>query len=257
MPDEGVVLVERTGAVAHVMLNRPQARNALDMTMCLALRETFEAIGADDDLRAVLVSSRGSSFCAGADLKERRGRDAAWIRGRRLAAFQAYSAIERCPLPVIALVNGPAVGSGGEIAMSCDFIIASEGASFRFPEAHWGTVGATQRLQRVIGRGRAKELLFTGREMPVAEALVLGLVARIVPQDELLEVGFETARKIADAPALAMRLTKQAVDLGARTDLDAGIRIELAAIERVLADGGWKRGIEKFAETIGSGVAAK
>jgi enoyl-CoA hydratase/carnithine racemase len=257
MSDESTVLVERAGEIAHVILNRPAARNALNMAMCLSLREAFEELGSDDDLRAILVSGRGPVFCAGADLKERQGRDAAWIRERRLASFRAYAAIERCPLPVVALVNGSTVGSGGEIAMSCDFIIAADDASFRFPEAHWGTVGATQRLQRVIGRARAKELLFTGRELPAAEALALGLVARMVKADALAATGMEVARQIAGAPALAMRLTKQAIDLGGRSDLDAGIGIEMAAIERVLADGGWKAGVEKFAETIGKGTTIK
>jgi enoyl-CoA hydratase/carnithine racemase len=251
---EATVLVERAGQIAQVILNRPQARNALNLPMCMALREAFEAIGSDPDIRVVLLSGNGPVFCAGADLKERQGRDAAWVRARRVAAFQAYFTIERCPLPVVALVNGPTVGSGGEIAMSCDFVIAAEDASFRFPEAHWGTVGATQRLQRVIGRARAKELLFTAREMPAAEALSLGLVARLVPPGALSGAGEETARQIAGAPALAMRLTKQAVDLGGRTDLDTGIGIELAAIERVLADGAWKGGLDKFAETIGRGA---
>jgi enoyl-CoA hydratase/carnithine racemase len=257
MTDEPTVVIERMDQIVHVVLNRPQARNALNLPMCLELRQAFEEIGAEGDLRAVIVSGRGPVFCAGADLKERQGRDAAWIRNRRLAAFQAYTTIERCPLPVIGLINGPTVGSGGEIAMSCDFAIASEDASFRFPEAHWGTVGATQRLQRVIGRARAKELLFTGRELPASEALALGLLARVVPSEALAEAGLEAARRIAEAPPLAMRLTKQAMDLGARTDLDTGIGIELAAIERVLADGAWKGGIEKFAETVGRAAAAK
>ena len=127
----------------------------------------------------------GPVFCAGADLKERQGKDEAWVRQRRLASFAAYEAIERCSKPVVAIVQGPAIGSGGEIAMACDFIVASDFVTFRFPEPQWGTVGATQRLQRVIGKRRAKELLFTGRTMPVEEAYALGLVARVVPADEL------------------------------------------------------------------------
>ena len=186
-----------------------------------------------------------SVFCAGADLKERQGKDEAWVRRRRLAAFAAYEMIERCSKPVVAVVDGPVVGSGGEIAMACDFIVASRRSSFRFPEPHWGTVGATQRLQRVIGKRRAKELLFTGREMPIEEAHGLGLVARVT--DAVGPLAEEIARQIAQAPALAIALTKQAVDLGEEVALTTGIRIELAQIERILTEGGWRRGIESFA----------
>jgi enoyl-CoA hydratase/carnithine racemase len=245
------ILLDREGPIARVTLNRAKARNALNLPMCLSLREAFTALDADESVRVVLLDSAGPVFCAGADLKERQGRDEAWVRARRLAAFAAYECIERCSKPVVALVQGPVVGSGGEIAMACDFIVASRSATFRFPEPLWGTVGATQRLQRVIGKRRAKELLFTGRMMPVDEAWGLGLVARVV--DDVAAAGAEIAAGIAGAPALAMMLTKQSVDLAEEVPLATGIRIEMAAIERVLADGGWKRGIEDFARGVGTG----
>ncbi|PLP55955.1 enoyl-CoA hydratase/isomerase family protein [Mesorhizobium loti] len=251
----GPVKVKREGAVARVVLSRSEARNALNLPMCHGLTEAFRAIDRDHDIRVVLVEGEGPVFCAGADLKERKGRDAAWIRQRRLASFEAYSMIERCTRPVIALVQGPTVGSGGEIAMSCDFIVAANDASFRFPEAHWGTVGATQRLQRIIGVSRAKELLYTGREMPAEEAYALGMVARLAEPSTLAEAGTAIALKIAEAPPLSIALTKQSVDLGSRTDLDSGIRIELAAIERVLADNGWKNGVDRFLQNVGNGTA--
>jgi enoyl-CoA hydratase len=239
------VRIERGGEILRVTLARPDARNALNLDMCHALRTVFEDIPNRPDLRAVLLGADGPVFCAGADLKERQGKDEAWVRARRLAAFAAYDAIERCPKPVIAVVDGPVVGSGGEIAMACDFIIASPRTTFRFPEPQWGTVGATQRLQRVIGKRRAKELLFTGRAMPAEEAYGLGLIARLV-EDPRAEA--ETAAAaIAKAPALAMALTKQAVDLGEEVTLSQGIRVELAAIERMLAEGSWRDGIARFA----------
>jgi Enoyl-CoA hydratase/carnithine racemase len=255
MSEEQVVETRREGSIARVILSRPEARNALNLPMCHGLTEAFRAIDRDADVRVVVVEGKGPVFCAGADLKERKGRDAAWIRQRRLASFEAYHMIERCTRPVVALVQGSTVGSGGEIAMACDFIVAATDASFRFPEAHWGTVGATQRLQRVIGVTRAKELLFTGREMPASEAYSLGMIARLVEPARLAEEGIAIAAKIAEAPALSMALTKQAIDLGARTDLEAGIRIEMAAIERVLADNGWKTGVDRFLRTVGSGDA--
>lgn len=238
--------------VAHVTLDRPEARNALNLLMCEQLLQYFQRLDADDSVRAVMVQAAGPVFCAGADLKERQDKDEAWVRQRRLAAFAAYDAIERCRKPVIAVVQGPVVGSGGEIAMSCDFVIASTLASFRFPEPQWGTVGATQRLQRVIGKRRAKELLFTGRKMPAEEAYATGLIARLVEPDELSSTATEIVTAIATAPALAMMLTKQSVDLGEEVSLGTGIRIEMSAIERCLADGKWREGIENFAREVGS-----
>lgn len=235
-------------AVAHVELARPEARNAVDLPMCLELRAAFEEIDADDGVRVVLLGAEGPAFCAGADLKERAGKDDSWVRRRRVASFAAYAAIEACRRPVVALVHGAVVGSGGEITLAADFALAAEGTSFRFPEPHRGTVGATQRLQRAIGRRRAKELLFTGRSVDAAEAAELGIVSRVVPAAELPGAGAETARAIAQAPPLAMALTKRAVDLGAETDLDRGIRIEMSAIEQCLADGGWR---ERFGKETG------
>ncbi|MBN8943252.1 MAG: enoyl-CoA hydratase/isomerase family protein [Rhizobiales bacterium] len=249
--DDKPVLISQRGKVARVTLNRPGARNALDLPMCHALREAFERLDGDAAVRVVLLDAAGPVFCAGADLKERQGKDEAWIRRRRLAAFAAYEAIERCGKPVVALAQGPVVGSGGEIAMACDFIVAASVVTFRFPEPQWGTVGATQRLQRVIGKRRAKELLFTGRAMPVEEAFGLGLVARVVAPEALQSTGEAIAADIAKAPPLAMSLTKQAVDLGEEVALANGIRIELAHIERCLAAGEWRQGIEAFAAKVG------
>lgn len=237
MGDISGVTKDRQGAIVRVILNRPNARNALNLEMCQALQKRFQEIEEDQSVNAVLVSANGPSFCAGADVKERAGRGAAWVRSRRLAAYAAYRSIQTCSRPVVILVHGNVIGSGGEIAMSGDFIIAAQGTVFRFPEPQLGTVGATQRLQRMVGVQRAKDLLLTGRSLPVEEAISAGLVARIVPVEDLESVGIETVERIASASPLAMRLTKQAMDLGRETDLDRAIGIELAAVERNLASG--------------------
>lgn len=171
--------------IARVVLARPEARNALNLAMCEELLAWFEKTDLDPEVRCVLILAQGPVFCAGADLKERRDKDDAWVRRRRKKSFAAYDAIAACRKPVIAVVDGPVVGSGGEIAMSADFVIASTHASFRFPEPQWGTVGATQRLQRVVGKRRAKELLFTGRTMAAQEAYQAGLIARLLPPEDL------------------------------------------------------------------------
>ena len=239
---------EVADGIVRVTLARPEARNALNLALCHELTAAFEALDADDAVRVVLLGAEGTVFCAGADMKERVGQDEAWVRARRLAAFRAYETIERCRKPVVALLGGPVVGSGGEIALCCDFALAAPQASWRFPEPQWGTVGATQRLQRAIGKRRAKEMLYTGRAMPAEEALAAGLVARIVAAGELDQAGADVAAAIAKAPPLAMALTKQAVDLGEEVALATGIRIELAAIERNLAEGDWRKGLAAFAD---------
>lgn len=250
--DDTTVLLSREGAVARVRLNRPEARNAVNLAMCESLLRIFAKLEDDPDVRVVLLDAAGPVFCAGADLKERRGKDERWVRRRRLASFAAYDAVERCCKPVVAKVHGAVIGAGGELAMACDFILASTDAVFRFPEPQWGTVGATQRLQRVIGKRRAKELLFTGRAMTSEEAYDLGLVARLAEPAQIESCVQAVAAEIAKAPPIAIALTKRAVDLGEEVSLQKGIKIELAHIEIALAGTEWRNGLQKFAEEVGT-----
>jgi len=245
---------ELDGPITRVALARPEARNAVNLEMCLELQRVFAVIEASD-ARVVVITGDGPSFCAGADMKERNGRDEAWIRARRVASFAAYRAIEQCSIPVVAAVHGAVVGSGGEISMSADFIVADASTKFRFPEVHWGTIGATQRLQRLIGRRQAKELLFTNRVLLADEAQHLGLVQMLIEPDGFDDEVWRIAERIAEAPPLATRLTKRAVDLGSEVTLDQGIRIEMAAIEQNLAQGDWRKGLDEFAASQGGGAA--
>jgi len=162
------VHVESKDGVATLTLNRPESRNALNLAMCEAL--VAAAQGVPESTRLVFVRASGPVFCAGADLKERQGMDEAQVRHRRMRAFAAYGALEALPMPAIAVVEGAAVGSGCEIAAACDFVVATPAASFRIPEAIRGTVGATQRLPRILGKRLAKDLLFTGRTLSAEEA---------------------------------------------------------------------------------------
>ena len=248
--------VEIDGGLARVTLARPEARNAVNLALGRDLKAAFERLDAADDVRLVRIEADGPVFSAGADLKERQGRDQAWMRARRLAGFAAYDTIERCSKPVIAVVDGACVGSGCEIALAADFIIASTRGSFRFPEVQWGTVGATQRLQRVVGKRMAKEMLFTGRVMGAEEAVSVGIVNRAVPPEALAAAVEEISALILKAPPLTMALTKQAIDMGGQTDQTNGIRIELAAIERAPAATEWQEGVGRFVAAHG-GAAAK
>lgn len=249
MKEIETLIVERQEAVAEIVLNRPDQRNALNGGMCDALRKVAITLRDDESVRCVIVRANGPVFCAGADLKERKGMTIDDVRARRLKAFAAYDALEQIGKPCIALVEGAAVGSGGEIAMACDFIVATENASFRTPEALWGTVGATQRLPRAVGKRLAKDMAFTGRSLSASEALAVGLVSRIVDSSDALSTARQMARDIAAAPPLAMRLTRQCIDRGVESDPAGALAIEILAIDTLLQDADWKQSIASFGST--------
>ncbi len=224
--------------VATIALNRPEARNALNLEMCEALLEVTKNL-TEKDVRVIFLRGDGPVFCGGADLKERRGKSEAWVRARRMKAFAAYGALEALPMPCVALVHGAAIGSGCEIAAACDFIVATPEATFRTPEAQRGTVGATQRLPRILGKRLAKDLMFTGRALTAEDAKEAGLVARIVPFSEFERVKTEIAASIVKAAPLAMRLAKRTIDRGIERDPRGALQAEIEAIEEQLAAGEW------------------
>ena len=225
--------------VGTITLDRPQARNAVNLALCDALLDAAKRAAADESVRVVVVRANGPAFCAGADLKEREGMSEAQVRERRARAFAAYAALEALPMPSIAVVHGPAVGSGCEIAAACDFILATPEASFRTPEAIRGTVGATQRLPRVLGKRLAKDLMFTGRALTAHEAMLAGLVARIASASDLHRVLDEILADIVKAPPQSLRLAKRAIDRGVELDPQGALAAEIEAIEEQLASGQW------------------
>jgi enoyl-CoA hydratase len=233
------VLYQASAGVGTITLDRPESRNALNLAMCAELRAAAELAAADSEVKLVLVRAKGPVFCAGADLKERQGMSEAQVRERRMQAFAAYAALEALPMPAIAVVQGPVVGSGCEIAAACDFIVATPAASFRAPEAIRGTVGATQRLPRILGKRLAKDLLFTGRTLTAEEAERHGLVARLVEPAKLEALLAEIAKTVTEAPAQALRLAKRCVDRGVALDPKGALETEIAAIEEQLASGAW------------------
>ena len=228
------VLYSSDGEIATITLNRTEARNALNMEMCSRLLEATKSVVSE---KLVLVRANGPSFCAGADLKERQGMTAAQVRERRMKAFEAYAALEALPMPTIAVVEGPVVGSGCEIAAACDFIIATPAASFRTPEALRGTVGATQRLPRVLGKRLAKDMMLTGRILSAEEAREAGLVSRVAP--DVSATLQEITKAILSAPPRSLRLAKRCIDKGIELDPKGALEIEIAAIEEQLASGAW------------------
>jgi len=233
------VLHSVADGVATLTLNRTESRNALNLEMCDLLLRFSRKISSSEDVKLVLVRANGPAFCAGADLKERQGMSEAQVRERRMQGFAAYAALEALPMPAVAVVQGPAVGSGCEIACACDFIVATPDASFRTPEAIRGTVGATQRLPRVLGKRLAKDLMFTGRTLTAEEGRAAGLVARLVSQSDLEQTLQEIKAEIRKAPQHSLRLAKRCIDRGVELDPAGALATEIEAIEEQLASGQW------------------
>ncbi len=233
------VLYAVADGVATITLNRPESRNALNLDMCDRLVGFSQECIANSEIRLVLVRANGPAFCAGADLKERQGMNETQVRERRMKGFAAYAALEALPMPAIAVVQGPAVGSGCEIAGSCDFIVATPQASFRTPEALRGTVGATQRLPRILGKRLAKDMMLTGRELRAEEAMQAGLVSRLVSEADLERTLEEIKKIVVNAPPQSLRLAKRCIDRGVELDPQGALATEIAAIEEQLAGGSW------------------
>jgi len=229
------VLYAVDGGIATIRLNRPDARNALNEAMCEDLRRVAAEVASD--MRLVFVRGNGPVFCAGADVKERAAMSVDQVRARRLKAFAAYRALEALPMPVVAVVHGAALGSGVEIAAACDFIVATPEATFGTPEALRGTVGATQRLPRAIGKRLAKDLMFTGRRLTAAEAQAAGFVSRVVEQEKLEHELANISQSVMVASPDAMRYAKQCIDRGFELDPHGALGVELMAIEAQLASG--------------------
>jgi enoyl-CoA hydratase len=232
--------------VVTITLDRPDARNALNRAMCEEIVAATSAATADAEVRIVLVRGNGPVFCAGADLKERKGMSTDEVRNRRLRGYAAYNAIEALPMPTVAVVHGAAIGSGSEIAAACDFILATPAATFATPEAMWGTVGATQRLARVLGKRLAKDLMFTGRRLTAEEARIAGLVTRIVEPDKLEEAIAELVATIGKASPSGLRQAKRCIDQGMELDPRGALAVELMAVEENLAQEAWRGRMASF-----------
>jgi enoyl-CoA hydratase len=217
--------------VAVLTINRPEVRNALDRETVETLTTTLGQLAGRDDVGVVVITGAGDRvFVAGADIRQMRERR----RDDGLAAINssAFSVVERFPKPTIAAVNGHALGGGCELALACDLRVAAEHARFGQPEVGLGIIpaaGATQRLPRIIGLGRAKQLVLTGDPIDAATALDWGLVNEVVPGAELLEAARRWADRLLARGPLAVRLAKLALDASSRVDLDSGLLLETLA----------------------------
>ncbi|HEV7662753.1 MAG TPA: enoyl-CoA hydratase-related protein [Chloroflexota bacterium] len=246
------VLLERDGHVAHLILNRPEALNSLNNELGARLTELCAAVAADESIWVVILRGAGErAFCAGADLKARRDFSAGDWATQRALFRRLFKALRDVPQPMIAAVHGFALGGGTELAMLADFVVASEEAVFGLTEVSLGIIpggGGTQSLPRMIGRNRAKELIFTARKIPSADALALGLVNHVVPRSELLTRAMLLADEIQKNSPFAVRQAKWSIDHGADLPFEAGLEREHEAYMRAIASADRQEGIAAFNE---------
>jgi 2-(1,2-epoxy-1,2-dihydrophenyl)acetyl-CoA isomerase len=224
------LLTKRSGAIVTVTLNRPEARNALDMTMRGELVAALDEIEADPEVRVVILTGAGGHFCAGGDVKSMRERHtAAEGRARVEAVNRLVLRLVDFPRPTIAMVDGVAVGAGCNLALGCDLVIASEGARFGEVFAKVGLVpdgGGSWLLPRLVGLGRAKELVFTAEIIEAARALEIGLVNQVVPAADLEGAVRALAERIAAGPPAVLRMAKHLLNRAAASDLRSALDLE-------------------------------
>ena len=248
------LLVERSddGYVVTVTLNRPDQMNAMNTGMGEDLLACFDGLQRDRDARAVILTGAGDrAFCAGGDLKERNEMtDETW-RAQHVIFEQAAFRVLRCPVPVIAAVEGFALAGGCELAILSDFIVASETAVFGVPETTLGIfpgIGGTQILPRLLGAPLAKELIFTGRRMKADEAKAAGLVNHLVPKGQARARALEIATTIAANGPIAVRQAKKAIAYGSETDLETGMILAIEAYNATVVTEDRLEGVRAFNE---------
>jgi enoyl-CoA hydratase/carnithine racemase len=244
------VLLERPHPhIALLRLNRPEARNALNVATRELLAKHFEELSYDDATRCIVITGGEKIFAAGADLRDMVERTPVEMIARR--SERMWRPLAACPKPIIAAVNGYALGGGCELAMHADLIIAGEGASFGQPEVRVGIMpgaGGTQRLVRAVGKFKAMKILLTGEPISAGDALAMGLVSEVVPDAEVLARAVVIATTIATMPPLAIAAIKEAVLAGEDASLEAGLLLERKAFQLLFATADQKEGMRAFLE---------
>ncbi len=251
MPQYETLLLEKQGRVAIVTINRPDKRNALNIKTREEGAALLEELHNDDSVGVVVFTGAGDkAFIAGADIAEFAGRTSITQRdvmmGRSL-----FTAIDTFPKPVIAMINGYCLGGGCELALACDIRIASETASFGQPEINLGIIpggGGTQRLTRLVGEGKAMEMILTGEIIDAKTAFSIGLVNHVVPADQLQAKTLEIANRIADKSPIALQLAKEAVKLASKSNLDEGLRREVDLFALCFSTEDKAEGVSAFLE---------
>ena len=247
-----MIILNKEQAIATITLNRRQAANALSKDLLKQLKDTLNSLRNDRQIRCIIITGSGEKvFCAGADLKERKELTESEIRHAVSLIGQTFSLIETMPQPVIASINGLALGGGMELALACDVRIASTNASFALPETSLGIIpgaGGTQRLPRLIGIAKAKELIFTGKRIIATDAEKLGLITKAVPPLALMEETKQLAQTIIRNAPIALAEAKKAIHYGMQTDLQTGLQIEEWCYDVTIPTKDRIEGLRAFAE---------
>jgi enoyl-CoA hydratase len=246
------IIFEAQDGIITITFNRPKALNALNRALLAEMNQALTDIENDDDARVVVLTGAGDkAFVAGADITELAQCNTLQAKRFSKLGQQTISRLQALDIPVIAAVNGFALGGGSEIALACDFIYAADTASFGLPEITLGLIpgfGGTQRLPRLLGPNLAKELIFTGKMVPAVNAHAMGWVNNVCPADELMTTVRETAVAIASKGRVALRAAKQAINSGLNTDLTTGLNLELDAFALCMASPDAKEGTSAFLE---------
>ncbi|MBE6065208.1 short-chain-enoyl-CoA hydratase [Clostridium cochlearium] len=245
------LILEKDGKIAVLTINRPNALNALNSELLKELDSAIDCLSEDDEVLAVVLTGAGKAFVAGADIGEMK--DLTVSEGRKFGTLgnKVFRKLETLEKPVIAAVNGFALGGGCEISMACDIRIASEKAKFGQPEVGLGITpgfGGTQRLARLVGPALAKELIYTADIIDAEEALRIGLVNKVVEKDELLDTAKKMANKIASNAPIAVKLCKSAINRGLQCDIDTGIAFEAEVFGECFSTEDQKEGMTAFLE---------
>lgn len=246
------IVYEVQDGVGLVTINRPKVLNALSPQVFDEISEVVEQIRKGSAVRVLVITGAGDkAFVAGADISEFPKMNPLQARSFAEQGQDVFFALEQLPIPVIACVNGFALGGGCELAMSCDFIFASDKSKFGQPEINLGLVpgfGGTQRLARLVGRAKAKELCMTGEIIDAQQARELGLAAKVFPAEQLLEETMKAARKLAGLSQVALRALKQLIDRGMDVDLKTGCALEKEAFGVCFASNDAREGASAFLE---------
>ena len=245
-----LVRVETDEAIATIRLSRPPM-NALNAQVQEEIAAAADEVSADPAVRAVVLYGGPKVFAAGADIREMSDLSYAEMAADSQRLQASFTAVAKIPKPVVAAITGYALGGGLELALCADFRVAGQGARVGQPEILLGVIpgaGGTQRLPRLVGPARAKDIIFTGRFVDAAEALAIGLVDRVVPDDEVYDAARGLVARYATGPALALRAAKQAVDAGLETDLNTGLEIERLQFAGLFATEDQRAGMHSFIE---------
>ncbi|MCP4747387.1 MAG: enoyl-CoA hydratase [Desulfobacteraceae bacterium] len=228
--EEKTILCHIEAGIATITLNRPKVMNSANFQLLNEFNELLENLRYDSSVRVLIVTGAGEkAFCAGADLKERATLKPEQVKFFIFSIRRLFEGLDNFPKPVIAAVNGIALGGGTELALAADIRIAAESASMGLTETRLAIIpgaGGTQRLPRLIGKGKAKELIFTGRRVDAQEALQIGLVNKVVPLDNLIGACREMAAMISETGPIALEQAKYAINRGSEVDLATGLAIE-------------------------------